>query len=466
MKQCYTPTPLLWIILFIFSNIFQGNAGTYRSFSDSVILQTDNIHSPTSVSSFYQSRGHKPAWTKKGKYSIKAYRLIQILNHAQYYGLNPENYHLKEILALKDAPTSEKNTGRMETLLTDSFIAFGHHLKYGQLNRETLEINHHLMEGNRLDIHFFENALNAPSLRAELERLEPSHPHYGKLKETLFTKLEAYNNNTLWAGKKNEELRQDILKLALNMERWRWEDKDFEDRHVFVNLPSYKLEVWENGAVSLESKIIVGSARHKTSVHDSGIEKLIVHPNLVPKEKVAEELLPIITKDPTFLSSNGYEVLDGNEPLDISTIAWETYEEDDFPYVVRNNDPIHTSMALIRFDIDSTGVWHDAESNSLFYRNVRALSGGCIILEKARDLAIYLVNDGPEITPNQVEDYVKGNEYKEIPVQRPLPVYIRYFTADGSEIYADIYDEDNSLMAYFSNMVKKNKDDFNLQRIR
>jgi murein L,D-transpeptidase YcbB/YkuD len=465
MKKRYTLTPIIWIITFLLPCILPSQVIANSSTHDSVVVQTAKIHSPELVTTFYQSRDHKPAWTKQGKYTLKAYRFIQILNHAQYYGLNEENYHLKEILKLKDANITPENTGRMESLLTDSFFAFAHHLKNGQLDRETMKLNNPQIEENEVKIEFLETALKAPSIKSELENLEPSHPHYHKLKVSLHEKLDSYNNIALWAGKKTEAMRQDILKVALNMERWRWEDEIFPDRHIFVNLPSYKLEVWENGKVSLESKVIVGSARHPTSLQNSQIEKYIIHPTLVPRQMLTEELLPSIVKDPSYLSRNAYEVLEGNKPVDITTINWEAFDADDFPYVVRRPDPGHKSLAILRFDLDSMGVLHDSESNSLFFRNVRALSGGCIIMEKAHDLAIYLVNEEADITPNHVKEYINGNEYKEIMIHKPMLIFIRYFTADGSEIYQDIYDDDRQFMAYFNEIVKENNN-LNLQRRR
>jgi len=463
MKKQYSRLPLSGIFYIFFIYGLTANA---TSTSDSVSLELNKIYSPELVTSFYEAREYRPAWTRQGKYSIRAYRLINILNHAQYYGLNPNNYHIQEILALKDADTSEKNTGRMEALLTDGFFAFAHHLEKGQLNSKTLRLKQRESTEHTADIIFLENALRSPTLKSDLESLQPSHPHYHRLKKDLHEKLGAFNNNTLWTGKKTEELRQDILKLALNMERWRWEGKTFPDRHIFVNLPSYKLEVWENGEVALESKIIVGTARQRTPPQDSQIDRYIIHPTIVPKEILDEELIPLFINDPAFITDYGYEVYDGVNLVDPSTIDWDEYELDNFPYALRQPDPDHKSLDLVKFNLDSTGIIHDSDSYSLFFRNVRAFSGGCIIMEKAKDLAHYLVKDDTEIASSDLEDYFSGNDYKEIMVKIPVQVFIRYFTADGLEMYQDIYDQDHPLLAYFNDMVKEKKSNMNLQRTR
>ena len=40
-----------------------------------------------------------------------------------------------------------------------------------------------------------------------------------------------------------------IQQIALNLERWRWLPADLGERHILVNVPEYRLEVWERGKV-------------------------------------------------------------------------------------------------------------------------------------------------------------------------------------------------------------------------
>lgn len=458
MKKLYS--------LFFFVIIFNSSTQLSYAALDTIALDMDRLSSPALVKEFYESRNFQPAWTKHGKYSIKAYNLIHLINNAQYYGLNAENYHLTELLALKEAKPSDKNTGRMESLLTDSFLTFASHLKNGQLDNEISKKREKKPEANHQEILFLERALRSASLKSELESLEPSHPNYHKIKSVLQQKLDDHYKNTLWSGKHSDDLKLEIQKLALNLERWRWEDNGFADRHILVNLPSFMLEVWENGEVTMTSKVIVGSARQQTPLLDSQIENYIIHPTYVPEKILLEELLPIIKKDPTYLSRNDYEILDEGNLVEVSSIAWDRIDEEIFPYVLRKPDSDHKTLGIVKFELDSTSLIHDSESKLLFVRNLRALSGGCIILEKAEDLAQYLVMDEDGLNPSQLQELFKHKAYAKVDVNKPMHVYIRYFTADGTNIYQDVYGMDKALLVYFDDMVQWDRSNFNLQRTR
>jgi len=458
MKKLY-PIPLL-LGIFIFFTQYNYAA------SDTLLLNMSKLSSPELVQEFYQSRSFQPAWTKNGKYSIKAYSFLHILANAQFYGLNSENYHLNELVALKEARPSVKNAGRIESLLTDSFITFANHLKKGQLDKNDLKIRETNNDASQQDILFLEKALRSPSIKSELESLEPAHPHYHKLKARLHQKLEEISKNNLWIGKHSDELKAEIQLLALNMERWRWEENNFTSRHILVNLPSFMLEVWEDGEITMTSKVIVGSSRQKTLLRDGQIKSYIIHPTCIPEDILTGELLPIIIKDPTYLTRNNYEILENGKLIEGSSITWESYENNPFPYVLRQPDPAHKSMGIVKFEMDTVNLIHDSESKLHFVRNLRALSGGCIAIEKAEDLAKYLMKGKEGSNPAQIDEWFKHQAYRKIDIEEPIQVYIRYFTADGSKIYQDIYGRDKHLLAYFDDLVNWDKNNYNLQRTR
>ena len=49
-----------------------------------------------------------------------------------------------------------------------------------------------------------------------------------------------------------------IAQLELNMERWRWLPRDLGDRHILVNIPEMRLDVWDHGSVPLTMRVVVG----------------------------------------------------------------------------------------------------------------------------------------------------------------------------------------------------------------
>ena len=64
----------------------------------------------------------------------------------------------------------------------------------------------------------------------------------------------------------NAPLDNDVRALILNMERWRWLPDDFGDTYVYVNIPDATLQVWEEGEIALDMRVVVGRVNAKTPV--------------------------------------------------------------------------------------------------------------------------------------------------------------------------------------------------------
>src|SRR6185503_8797967 len=84
---------------------------------------------------------------------------------------------------------------------------------------------------------------------------------------------------------------------------------------------------------------------------------------------------------------------------------------------------------------------HDTPAKSLFARNQRALSHGCIRLERPVDLA------GVLLGRSDLEAQIARGDTQGIPLPRRVPVYLTYFTAsvddDGrAHFHRDIYGRD------------------------
>jgi murein L,D-transpeptidase YcbB/YkuD len=72
---------------------------------------------------------------------------------------------------------------------------------------------------------------------------------------------------------------------------------------------------------------------------------------------------------------------------------------------------------------------HDTPSKSLFDRPVRAMSHGCIRVKGAVDFAALLLSDDPTWSRAQVGHVLARGASTKVPLARPLPVYVAYFTA-------------------------------------
>ena len=98
------------------------------------------------------------------------------------------------------------------------------------------------------------------------------------------------------------------------------------------------------------------------------------------------------------------------------------------------------------FDI----YFHDTPSKSLFARDKRAYSHGCIRLSDPEKMANYLLRNNPEWTPEKISEAMNSGKEKYVKLKTPVPVFISYYTAWVDEtgnlnFREDIYKHDASL---------------------
>lgn len=368
--------------------------------------------------------------------------MLSIIRNAQYYGLSGSSYHLRELEVLMNHP-SRVSAIRTELLLTDAFLSLAGDLKFGLLNskrkrqEDTVRIrllNHVVVEGN---------------LKNGLESQEPVLHRYENLKEGLRQLLDSKGEYALDSASISSQIRL----ISINMERWRRETSSYGRRYIFINIPSYMLEVVDHDSVVIYSKIIVGTPEKETPVLSSVVECFSIYPYWhVPRKISVEEYLPILKKDTTFLRRNNFDVLDRKgKVLNPDSIPWSKFTENYFPVVLRQREGVENSLGVIKFIFDNPHAvfLHDTNAKRLFKSTNRAFSHGCIRMEKAVELAHYLVTGSLNIESKTISKYLKEKEQHWIDLRNPIPIFTRYFTCDFQNgklnMYKDVYGKDQQL---------------------
>ncbi len=104
------------------------------------IFPDATVYEPTLVEAFYESRDFQPAWTD----AEYAREMLQLLKSSEDEGLNPEDYHYGELLALREEYRklwSDKDylRAKAEVLLTDGILLYAKHLLQGKVDPRTLD---------------------------------------------------------------------------------------------------------------------------------------------------------------------------------------------------------------------------------------------------------------------------------------------------------------------------------------
>ena len=94
------------------------------------------------------------------------------------------------------------------------------------------------------------------------------------------------------------------------MERCRWVDPGFDRVKVYivVNIPSFKLNLFRDGKIELESPVIVGDKVTKTVIFSGIMNQIIFSPYWnVPQSIMEEEVRPGIIKNKNYLINHHME---------------------------------------------------------------------------------------------------------------------------------------------------------------
>jgi murein L,D-transpeptidase YcbB/YkuD len=229
----------------------------------------------------------------------------------------------------------------------------------------------------------------------------------------------------------NVSINERIKTLLVNMERCRWISTDIVNAKEFVviNIPSYKLSYFKDKEVVLSSNVVVGTAMNKTVIFSGNMMYVVFSPYWnVPTSILKKEILPGIKKDRKYLAKHNMEWSKG---------------------MVRQKPGLDNSLGLVKFLFPNNNniYLHDSPSKNLFSAEKRALSHGCIRVEKAKELANAILVNDTNWSPEKIDEAMnKGKESWYI-LKHKIPVYIGYFTAwvdnEGTiNFYKDIYDRD------------------------
>jgi L,D-transpeptidase YcbB len=249
-----------------------------------------------------------------------------------------------------------------------------------------------------------------------------------------------------------------VQQLQLNLERWRWLPRDLGPRHILVNVPEFRLEVWDHDRVPLAMRVVVGKKDTPTPIFADEMTQVIFSPYWnVPPSIAQKETLPAVMRDPAFLERTNMEVIDASgHPVDPQSIDLD----DPGKYRFRQRPGTSNSLGLVKFVFPNQYdvYFHDTPADSLFARATRSLSHGCVRLEQPTALAQYVLQDQPEWTPERIDAAMHAGEEKVVKLREPIPVYIGYWTARVTpdklvQFRADVYDIDARLAAKLADRI-------------
>lgn len=240
-------------------------------------------------------------------------------------------------------------------------------------------------------------------------------------------------------------------RVRLAMERLRWHPRNLGSRHVFINQPAYRARYIHNGEEKLSMRAIVGKRSNQTTFFHDMIDRVEYNPYWgVPQSIIVNEMLPKLRANPGYLDEQGYEVTtQSGRRISSSSVDWRTVGGGVVPFNVRQYPGARNALGELKilFPNKHAIYMHDTPSRSLFKRERRALSHGCVRLQDPRGMAAAVLGT----TVSHVSSKINIGKNNAEKLKSKIPVYVAYFTAwpnkDGEvEYFTDIYGRDKHLL--------------------
>ncbi|PLY42721.1 L,D-transpeptidase [Lelliottia sp. F153] len=239
--------------------------------------------------------------------------------------------------------------------------------------------------------------------------------------------------------------------LALNIQRLRLLPGTLSTG-IMVNIPAYSLVYYQNGSEVLASRVIVGRPDRKTPMMSSALNNVVVNPPWnVPPTLARKDILPKLWNDPGYLERHGYTVMRGwnsNQAIDPYQVDWSTITASNLPFRFQQAPGERNSLGRYKFNMPSSDAiyLHDTPNHNLFQKDTRALSSGCVRVNKASELANMLLGDAGW-NNTRISDALKEGNTRYVNIRQNIPVNLYYLTAfvgaDGRTQYrTDIYNYD------------------------
>ncbi|KAF0674732.1 L,D-transpeptidase family protein [Profundibacterium mesophilum] len=242
--------------------------------------------------------------------------------------------------------------------------------------------------------------------------------------------------------------------VLVAMERERWLDRELGARHIWVNLTDYSARIVDDGEVTFETRAVIGKdeADRETPEFSDEMNHMVINPSwYVPRSIVVGEYLPKLKKNPNALSE--FKITDRSGREVNRARGFSQYTARSFPFSMRQPPSDTNALGLVKFMFPNKyNIYlHDTPAKSLFDRNVRAFSHGCVRLAEPFEFAYALLamqRDDPEAYFQRI---LRSGREARVNLDVPVPVHLVYRTAmarpEGGMAYRDdIYGRDARIL--------------------
>jgi len=470
---------------------------------DSIFVRTlDSLDkdfiNPKTIKSFYANHYSEPQLVTKFYINGSLDSLVSYLENSTVHGFNPKIFKTAEIKALLATLTANRFKkveqtypviAKLEALSANAYLNYNNFLRFGVVNPRNI-FSRYYIKVKRPDSTGMFGILGSENLADTLRQIQPKSQQYLALQKAFL----------------NASSESERRILLLNMERFRWRMPETGDNYVMVNIPDFRLTWLDKQDTVITMKVCVGGKRetgyeeklkafaisgnlddkpknHETPLLFSKINAIQANPIWnIPVSIAQSEIYWMARKDPYYLSNSNIKVYYKDKLIgEPDTINWSRYSRDKLPFKFKQGSGGGNALGKFKFIFDnSSSIYlHDTNNKNGFNLTNRAISHGCVRIEKPLEFAEKLLNDDYAYDKLRVEvdmlpvDTTHMNWYRKrmakkadtlktfqlkpawFGPKKAVPLLITYYTAwaqnDKIEYRPDVYGMDDKLWA----MIKK-----------
>ncbi|MEM9812182.1 MAG: L,D-transpeptidase family protein [Pseudomonadota bacterium] len=241
-----------------------------------------------------------------------------------------------------------------------------------------------------------------------------------------------------------------LRQVLVNLERQRWLNLDRGERHILVNQADFRVTLYDNGEATYTSRVVIGKNRHRTQEFNDRMSHMVVNPTWhVPRSIATEEMLPKLQRNPSALGGT-YRVMTRNgTAVNPRYVDFRQFTAANFPFVVKQRPGGGNALGRVKFMFPNKyNIYlHDTPAKSLFNRDVRAYSHGCVRVQKPFEFAHALLAPQTEDPKGLFQQTLNTGRERRIDLDEPVPIYLTYLSvvfdeAGDAQYRGDVYGRD------------------------
>ena len=444
------------------------------------------MYADSYVHSYYQEKGSPLLWVTRMGVTPSADTLVACMEATGDIGLYSDAFHVDTLKALldkmhrHDLAEGEANRvlGRLEYMLTHAYLRYACGQRYGYM-RPRQVMNHLLVDPPALG-EVRQTVVYRQLYDQGSEEVTDSFVHHAleqvrthRLTEFLY---EVQPTDTLYrrllgeyrqAKAKADTTRTRLARINLERVRWRY-PRPSGERYIFVNLAGQELTaVNAKRDTVLNMRVCCGNRTHKTPLLHSAIRHVELNPYwVIPQTIVRKEILPYHVGDYDYFARNRYRAIDKDthEELDPGDLTAGDLRSGRYTLRQENGAGNSLGRIIFRFPNNFSVYLHDTNNHRAFQYGNRAISHGCVRVERPLELALFFLDNPSPFYIDRIRMAIdlppltaQGRQYKvanpdarpmgSFSFTEPVPVWLDYWTLyptpDGAfRVYEDNYGYD------------------------